>query len=144
MSDTFTCSTCKQDKPRREGRIFDDWVGTCRACRERKRNRDQMQCRRENDKLQKVLSKRNTELLAEGGGNEFCQDVVVTKEKLAMAEQWFHTGFVKATAVHRRRIREMEAVDNPSARTGRALIKRRELMARYEAAYAQQLATVRV
>lgn len=50
-TETFKCRECGQDKPRREGRIWDEWVGVCRDCRRRARLREAMRKKRREQTL---------------------------------------------------------------------------------------------
>lgn len=132
MNDTFICSDCGVSAPRREGRVYDRWVGTCRACRARECGRNHMRCKRENDKLKAVLVGRSLRL--------------TTISKEAAIEDHLRligSAYLKATAVTRTRIRLMEKVENPKRKTLKALVVRRALLDKYSEAYQQQQATVR-
>jgi len=63
------------------------------------------------------------------------------KEKNAL-KRVLRSRFLKLTSATRSRIKKMEAQENPSMKTQHALAVRRELLARYEAAYATQLRAV--
>ena len=129
---TKICPGCGRECSAREFRIYSQYVLRCRLCRKRKAAREYARNKAAekaaNERLQQQMrrARRDEELAGLHG-----------------RERWFKTVFLKETAVTRRRIRDMEQRENPSKRTARALAQRREILARYEAAYQTQLRILR-
>lgn len=127
------CPKCEEPKPRREFRVYDEKVLTCRACRARARARIQARDARDTIKLKARLDKI-------GGGRAESK----AEKTLAQQLKFLKSRFLKVTGVHRLRIREMESKVNPSAKTMKALKKRKEILDRYEQAHELQQTTARV
>lgn len=127
ISDKRTCPKCGEPKPVREFRVFDDSVLHCRACRHRSVMKQRERDRRETVKLKARLRARN-----EGTG------AYKGKQVLEAKLRFIKTHYLKATAVTRRRIKEMSRVEDPSGKTQKALEVRETVLERYEQAYQQQ------
>ena len=116
----------------REFSIFKRPVSHCRLCRKRKAARDYARNKAANARLKDKLVRRSDEL-----------EQREATERLQHAEKFLRHIFMTTTAGTRQRIRVMAQNEKPKPKTIKALAKRREILARYEAAYQTQLRILR-
>lgn len=141
-NETFRCKSCGQDTPRREGRVFDTWLGTCRYCRQKDYMKQYMQTKRDDAQLKVRLAKREERDVR-------FKDRVISKIEAVEAKtqharlKAIKSQFLKATAVTRNRIKIMERDLTPLPKTVKALEVRRRLLSRYEEAYKCQVEVVK-
>jgi len=135
MAETKICPTCKGVFPLRHFRVYtgasSKVFGSCRVCRHRQKQRINARERAANERLKAKLDdrfKKNTEKQQ--------------RQESKVLHDILRSRFLKATSVTRQRIRIMSVNPEPTGITVRALTKRQEILARYEAAYAEQLRMV--
>lgn len=133
-----TCPNCEEEYPATHFRLRNDPVTKCRACRRRDSTKKNMRKKRALFKMLGVKQVRAEAL-------KTAMDYNAAIARASDAAQWrkvLKKRFNAVTGIIRTRIKTMEYNPHPSKRTLHALDIRKQQLARYEAAYAQQLELV--